>query len=86
MKRVLAYAAIVTGLAMTASSAVGYDVEPVYHIYYYSDAAKQNQVGFARGTCDWGVGAGAYLEWGTYGNYSTYEHVAYCDNGEWLPL
>ena len=87
MKRVLAYAAIIAGLAMTGSSAVGhYAVEPVYNVYYYSDQAKQNQVGFAGGTCNWGTGAGSELQWGDYGPYSDQELIAYCDNGVWIPL
>lgn len=86
MKRVVSYAVALAALVLTASSATADEFsEPVYDYYYYSDAAHQNPVGVARGTCDW-YGVSSYFEWGTYGAYSDQVQIAWCSNGIWEPL
>jgi hypothetical protein len=84
IKRKVVAATLAAAVLMSPTAALAGDREPVYHIYYYSDASYSQQVGFDQGDCShYGV---LYYHSGQSTAYAVYEHVAYCTDGQWEPL
>lgn len=87
MAGALALAALTAApVSASFSAASAGQAEPVYWIYYFSDASKTTQVGFIEQYCDsWGVGERAPV-----GQITPYEErilLGHCLNGQlvWLP-
>lgn len=59
--------------------------DPIYNIRYYSDSTYTVQVGEDLGACYY-FGAGYYSHSGQSTAYAVYEHIGYCDRGNWEPL
>jgi hypothetical protein len=85
MKRIFAYAAMAAlAVGMSYPASAQYSGYTLY-IYFYSDAAKQIQVGYASPHCelmDYGMNAGAQMQWGYVGAYRTEVQGPLCIDGE----
>jgi hypothetical protein len=85
INRRLVAAALVASVFINPTVVLAQDRDPIYNIRYYSDSTYMVEVGFDQGGCSY-YGAGYVSHSGQSTQYTVYELIGYCHQGNWEPF
>ncbi|HST35387.1 MAG TPA: hypothetical protein VLK25_01990 [Allosphingosinicella sp.] len=84
-RKLIIASVLAAGIAANPGPALALADGPVYNIHYYSDASLTTEVGIDYGTCFY-FGPGWDRHEGQSTQYTWYEQVGNCINGQWEPI